>query len=240
MTTNEFERARALALAHHQSRVEGAGRLKNALCSVVLPVMLLLGFSLLFFGTVAGVFFTFFVIISCFIARNSMDTRRVQEESVRGEGVAGSDERPNLDKLVISRYEAPDGSGSDVQCEICLEEFQTGDLLASSPNLFCIHAFHKDCIIPALLVNPTYPCCRRDYLKTTEEGEVEVIADVENQFNREENARLHPQEDSPIIGAATSEVDAATVEAIVGVLEHEPVLPIIIVTNIELCRREHV
>ena len=39
---------------------------------------------------------------------------------------------------------------------------------------------------------------------------------------------------------ATSEVDAATVEAIVGVLEHEPVLPIIIVTNIELCRREHV
>jgi hypothetical protein len=77
-------------------------------------------------------------------------------------------------------------------------------------------------------------------LKTTEEGEVEVIADVENQFNREENARLHPQEDSPIIGAATSEVDAATVEAIVGVLEHEPVLPIIIVTNIELCRREHV
>lgn len=55
-------------------------------------------------------------------------------------------------------------------CEICLEEIKEGDLVANSPNKECIHSFHKECIRQALGRTPTCPCCRRDYLKVSEDG----------------------------------------------------------------------
>eukprot|EP00751_Fragilariopsis_kerguelensis_P029903 CAMPEP_0170928984 /NCGR_PEP_ID=MMETSP0735-20130129/14550_1 /TAXON_ID=186038 /ORGANISM="Fragilariopsis kerguelensis, Strain L26-C5" /LENGTH=136 /DNA_ID=CAMNT_0011330051 /DNA_START=189 /DNA_END=599 /DNA_ORIENTATION=- len=50
-------------------------------------------------------------------------------------------------------------------CDICILEFEVGDKVAWSPNLDCIHTFHKDCILDWLMRKPTCPNCRLDYLK---------------------------------------------------------------------------
>jgi hypothetical protein len=57
-------------------------------------------------------------------------------------------------------------------CDICLLEFQVGDDVAWSPNLDCIHAFHKDCVLDWLVRKPTCPNCRHDYLKGKQDDEV--------------------------------------------------------------------
>ena len=49
-------------------------------------------------------------------------------------------------------------------CDICLLEFEVGDDVAWSPNLDCIHSFHKDCVLDWLVRKPTCPNCRHDYL----------------------------------------------------------------------------
>jgi hypothetical protein len=151
--------------------------------------------SLLFFGLYAGALFSAMVLIFCILKKRNLRRRAgEEEEEYRRQlesqriGTRPPVEPRNLDVLIVQKYEPPpDGDVmSDVAlCEICLDEFQAGDIIASSPNKFCIHKFHKDCITPALLVNPTCPCCRRDYLTLTEEDEEEksvIINDVENQF----------------------------------------------------------
>ena len=50
-------------------------------------------------------------------------------------------------------------------CDICLLEYQVGDTVAWSPNVECIHAFHRDCILDWLVRKPSCPNCRVDYLK---------------------------------------------------------------------------
>jgi hypothetical protein len=49
-------------------------------------------------------------------------------------------------------------------CEICLNEYEHGDLVAWSKNINCKHAFHVECITDWLLRRPTCPCCRQDYI----------------------------------------------------------------------------
>lgn len=62
-------------------------------------------------------------------------------------------------------------------CEICLGNYEVGDLIGSSHNNDCIHHFHKDCIVNWLHIssggkrhskrkqnNMTCPVCRRDFV----------------------------------------------------------------------------
>jgi hypothetical protein len=57
-------------------------------------------------------------------------------------------------------------------CNICLLDYQVGDAVAWSPNLDCIHTFHKDCVLDWLVRKPTCPNCRHDYLKGKEDDNV--------------------------------------------------------------------
>eukprot|EP00594_Rhizosolenia_setigera_P011496 CAMPEP_0178956884 /NCGR_PEP_ID=MMETSP0789-20121207/10551_1 /TAXON_ID=3005 /ORGANISM="Rhizosolenia setigera, Strain CCMP 1694" /LENGTH=222 /DNA_ID=CAMNT_0020638961 /DNA_START=188 /DNA_END=856 /DNA_ORIENTATION=- len=65
----------------------------------------------------------------------------------------------------------------ETTCEICLGNYEVGDLIGSSHNNDCIHHFHKDCIVNWLHIssggkrnskrkqnNMTCPVCRRDFL----------------------------------------------------------------------------
>ncbi|RZS28735.1 hypothetical protein BHM03_00062374 [Ensete ventricosum] len=42
-------------------------------------------------------------------------------------------------------------------CAVCLEEFETGDILVHLP---CDHRFHWDCVLPWLESSSRCPCCR--------------------------------------------------------------------------------
>jgi hypothetical protein len=58
-------------------------------------------------------------------------------------------------------------------CAICLVEYQDGDEVSWSHNRYCGHAFHRDCIIEWLLTSDECPCCRRNYLRFSNEDENE-------------------------------------------------------------------
>jgi hypothetical protein len=98
----------------------------------------------------------------------------------------------NFDVLILLRYDPRERDSTPINdtCEICLEAFSAGDMIARSPNKLCVHAFHKDCITAALLLNPTCPCCRRAYLEGTTGNEIEEKVaghDEENPSNPSPN-----------------------------------------------------
>ena len=68
---------------------------------------------------------------------------------------------PDLSSLVVRTFHKDDPMFT---CEICLEDAQEGEEVASSSNKDCIHEFHGNCIRQALRRQQTCPCCRRDYL----------------------------------------------------------------------------
>ena len=49
-------------------------------------------------------------------------------------------------------------------CDICLLDFEAGDIVAWSTNPRCDHAYHSDCICDWLMRQPTCPSCRQEYL----------------------------------------------------------------------------
>jgi hypothetical protein len=49
-------------------------------------------------------------------------------------------------------------------CDICLGDYEIGDVIAWSKNVQCKHAFHADCITDWLTRRPTCPSCRQDYI----------------------------------------------------------------------------
>ncbi|GKY94358.1 hypothetical protein MPSEU_000401700 [Mayamaea pseudoterrestris] len=52
-------------------------------------------------------------------------------------------------------------------CDICLAEYEAGQVVAWSKNEQCKHAFHVDCITDWLLRRPTCPTCRQEYIDVT-------------------------------------------------------------------------
>ena len=165
-------------------------RLKKAFCSIVVPIVFLVIISLLFFGPFAGLLFFSMVLLFCLCTRRSIMYRRAQEDNeqrhighVQGQrGNSPEEQAPNFDALIVRQYAVPTDGTSEAVCDICLDEFQEAELIARSPNTFCIHEFHKECIINALQVNQSCPCCRREYLKVVREDDREnTSADVENQ-----------------------------------------------------------
>ncbi|CAJ1960096.1 unnamed protein product [Cylindrotheca closterium] len=57
-------------------------------------------------------------------------------------------------------------------CDICLLEFEPGDMVSWSPNIECTHCFHKDCILDWLVRKHSCPSCRKDYLKGAKDDNV--------------------------------------------------------------------
>ncbi|KJH50486.1 zinc finger, C3HC4 type [Dictyocaulus viviparus] len=50
----------------------------------------------------------------------------------------------------------------DVDCAVCIDPYQTGDVVRALP---CRHVYHKSCIDPWLLEHRTCPMCKADILK---------------------------------------------------------------------------
>jgi Ring finger domain len=49
-------------------------------------------------------------------------------------------------------------------CDICMLEYEEGDIVAWSRQTSCCHTFHADCIAHWLLRKPTCPSCRHPYV----------------------------------------------------------------------------
>lgn len=54
------------------------------------------------------------------------------------------------------------------QCPICIDEYEIGDEICSSPNKDCPHVFHVECMTEWLMKHSDCPLCRADYLKINE------------------------------------------------------------------------
>ena len=56
---------------------------------------------------------------------------------------------------------------SDIEqscCDICMMDYELGDVVSQSHNENCDHIFHKDCILDWMQKKHSCPCCRRNYL----------------------------------------------------------------------------
>jgi hypothetical protein len=49
-------------------------------------------------------------------------------------------------------------------CDICMMDYELGDVVSQSNNSNCDHIFHKDCILDWMQKKHSCPCCRRNYL----------------------------------------------------------------------------
>lgn len=57
-------------------------------------------------------------------------------------------------------------------CNICLDMFKVGDVVAHSSHSACTHVFHENCILSWLVTkqNPLCPCCRQQFVVHTTTG----------------------------------------------------------------------
>ncbi|GAX19219.1 hypothetical protein FisN_4Lh196 [Fistulifera solaris] len=53
----------------------------------------------------------------------------------------------------------------EAACDICLLEYEPGDVVAWSHNLACNHAYHEDCVADWLVRSLTCPSCRQDFIR---------------------------------------------------------------------------
>ena len=66
-------------------------------------------------------------------------------------------------------------------CNICLMDFEEGEIVGFSKNPDCNHCYHKECILDWLMLKDSCPICRRDFIYKNEEGIVnENENDIEN------------------------------------------------------------
>ena len=133
-------------------------------------------FSFLYLDLVAAFILAAIITTLAIVIRERLicNQRRLDEEILNIEAhVAATIEEPqdiplNFGALVVRTMEKQEELPI---CEICLEAMEEGETVASAPNKECVHSFHNDCIIQALERQPTCPCCRREYLKITEDDE---------------------------------------------------------------------
>lgn len=67
-----------------------------------------------------------------------------------------------LESLPLVTYSASKKKGSNVECVVCLTDFNEGEPLCQLPR--CKHVFHKECIDMWLFSHTTCPLCRRSVI----------------------------------------------------------------------------
>ena len=53
----------------------------------------------------------------------------------------------------------------EAACDICLLEYEPGDVVAWSHNPACSHGYHEDCVADWLVRNLSCPSCRQDFVR---------------------------------------------------------------------------
>ena len=89
-------------------------------------------------------------------------------------------------EIAASAVDTSSSPSHGAVCEICLGDYEAGDIVAWSANPLCKHAFHVECISDWLIRRPTCPSCRQDYIDIPEAMK---NAAVENFFHTH---RAHP------------------------------------------------
>lgn len=72
--------------------------------------------------------------------------------------------RPSLVRMLSSALQEFSERDHSPCCDICLMEYDEGDLVCSSPNEACVHVYHRECILDWTTRNPNCPVCRRNYV----------------------------------------------------------------------------
>ncbi|KAH7433180.1 hypothetical protein KP509_07G057800 [Ceratopteris richardii] len=119
--------------------------------------------TVIIFAALIMAFFFMALFSVCFGRRCSS-----ADDSVRAGGAADQS-RPNgapfqgvdpafLEKLPLVVYSSSKKRGSNVDCVVCLVDFEEGETLCQLPK--CKHVFHKDCIDMWLSSHTTCPLCR--------------------------------------------------------------------------------
>lgn len=60
-------------------------------------------------------------------------------------------------------------------CDICMMDYEVGDVVSQSRNVNCDHIFHKDCILDWMQKKHSCPCCRRNYLGEEDNDGIPII-----------------------------------------------------------------
>lgn len=86
-------------------------------------------------------------------------------------------------------------------CDICIMDYEIGDVVASSRNTDCGHIFHKDCILEWLQKKQTCPCCRRNYLVGTnrKSGNDLILLHDENGTGASVNTNVTETHNAPVL-----------------------------------------
>lgn len=86
-----------------------------------------------------------------------------QDREINGNGESGNDvgkkmSSEDLKKLPCFQYNKELAEKEDVDCAVCLQNFQAGDICRFLPK--CRHCFHVPCIDSWILKTPICPICR--------------------------------------------------------------------------------
>lgn len=68
--------------------------------------------------------------------------------------------KDQIKKLSTVKISDEQVKSSNLQCTVCMEDFQVGD---SARQLPCEHFFHQDCILPWLTLHASCPICRKTF-----------------------------------------------------------------------------
>lgn len=93
------------------------------------------------------------------------------------------------------------------QCHICIDEYQIGDDICSSPNKECTHKFHVECITEWLLKHNNCPLCRADYLKISNEEQ-------DTDDNNLESVTRAPQSSLDVTGTSPAMIESGTAQTV--------------------------
>lgn len=87
-------------------------------------------------------------------------------------GATATDHLKGALEVVEDYFGITDSRECGTTCDICLLCFEEDDEVAWSPNLDCVHSYHKDCILDWLQRQPSCPSCRRNYLEAKDDKNV--------------------------------------------------------------------
>ncbi|CAB9502075.1 protein ligase RNF126 [Seminavis robusta] len=89
----------------------------------------------------------------------------------------------------------PEHRGISSYCNICLLEYEVGDIVVWSRRPHgCHHAWHEDCLIDWLQRKPTCPSCRQEFINTEDaQKPPDTPADEDNNSTNEENHTITPE-----------------------------------------------
>lgn len=96
----------------------------------------------------------------------SLDAKPAGATSDAPEGMAAAatEKLEEVMELVEDYFGIADARQLGATCDICLLDYEVDEEVAWSPNLDCVHTFHKECILDWLMRKPSCPSCRKDYL----------------------------------------------------------------------------